>query len=188
MMLGMWCGQWLKTLALDRREAEGPRRRGRGADAGRASLLQWLHICPIVKRIWTSSYTLYSGGLVVLMLAGFYAVIEWQGLAALGVSAAGDRRQLDRDLRHELDDRALCVVGPPPARRRGAICDSWRPVRAGAAWHCGPARVLDDPVLDVPAEDLFEDLKPQRDGLNKRRDRGVRRDSNSPLPPSRPRR
>jgi predicted acyltransferase len=32
-----------------------------------------------VKRIWTSSYTLYSGGLVILMLAGFYAVIEWQG-------------------------------------------------------------------------------------------------------------
>ena len=27
-------------------------------------MLQWLHISPIVKRIWTSSYTLYSGGLV----------------------------------------------------------------------------------------------------------------------------
>ena len=42
-------------------------------------LLQWLHINPIVKRIWTSSYTLYSGGLVILMLAGFYALIEWKG-------------------------------------------------------------------------------------------------------------
>ena len=42
-------------------------------------VLQWLHICPIVKRIWTSSYTLYSGGLVILMLAGFYAAIEWKG-------------------------------------------------------------------------------------------------------------
>jgi len=42
-------------------------------------LLQWLHVCPIVKRIWTSSYTLYSGGLVVLLLAGFYAVIERRG-------------------------------------------------------------------------------------------------------------
>jgi heparan-alpha-glucosaminide N-acetyltransferase len=41
-------------------------------------LFQWLHICPIVKRIWTSSYTLYSGGLVVLMLAGFYALIDWR--------------------------------------------------------------------------------------------------------------
>jgi heparan-alpha-glucosaminide N-acetyltransferase len=42
-------------------------------------IFQWLHICPIVKRIWTSSYTLYSGGLVVLMLAGFYALVEWRG-------------------------------------------------------------------------------------------------------------
>ena len=32
-----------------------------------------------MKRIWTSSYTLYSGGLVILMLAAFYAVIEWKG-------------------------------------------------------------------------------------------------------------
>jgi predicted acyltransferase len=42
-------------------------------------LFQWAGICPIVKRIWTSSYTLYSGGLVILMLAGFYALIDWKG-------------------------------------------------------------------------------------------------------------
>ena len=40
---------------------------------------QWIGICPIVKRVWTSSYTLYSGGLVVLMLAGFYALLDWKG-------------------------------------------------------------------------------------------------------------
>jgi len=39
-------------------------------------MFQWLHINPIVKRIWTSSYTLYSGGVVILMLAAFYAAIE----------------------------------------------------------------------------------------------------------------
>ena len=39
-------------------------------------VFQWLHVCPIVKRIWTSSYTLYSGGVVILMLAVFYAAIE----------------------------------------------------------------------------------------------------------------
>src|SRR5678815_4009600 len=42
-------------------------------------VLQWLHVVPIVKRIWTSSYTLYSGGLVLLMLAAFHAAIEWKG-------------------------------------------------------------------------------------------------------------
>ncbi len=40
---------------------------------------QWAGICPIVKRVWTSSYTLYSGGLVVLILAAFYALMEWKG-------------------------------------------------------------------------------------------------------------
>ena len=42
-------------------------------------VLQWAGICPIVKRVWTSSYTLYSGGLVVLMLAVFYALLDWKG-------------------------------------------------------------------------------------------------------------
>jgi predicted acyltransferase len=36
-------------------------------------------ICPIVKRIWTPSWTLYSGGWCFLLLAGFYAVIEILG-------------------------------------------------------------------------------------------------------------
>ena len=70
-------------------------------------MLQWLGLCPIVKRIWTSSYTLYSGGLVVLMLAAFYAAIEMARLEAVVVPVPRDRRELDRDLRHELDDRAL---------------------------------------------------------------------------------
>jgi heparan-alpha-glucosaminide N-acetyltransferase len=36
-------------------------------------------LCPIVKRIWTPSWTLYSGGWVVLLLAGFVALIDWRG-------------------------------------------------------------------------------------------------------------
>ena len=78
MMLGLWCGAWLKTSrpTVDKLK---------GLVAGGVVLtfaglvLQWLHICPIVKRIWTSSYTLYSGGLVILMLAGLYALVEWKG-------------------------------------------------------------------------------------------------------------
>jgi predicted acyltransferase len=38
--------------------------------------LDWLGICPVVKRIWTPSWTLYSGGWCFLLLAGFYAVID----------------------------------------------------------------------------------------------------------------
>jgi len=78
MMLGTWAGAWLK----------GPRTMGKKLKGLVVSgvaltfaglLLQWLHVCPIVKRIWTSSYTLYSGGLILLILAGLYAAIEMRG-------------------------------------------------------------------------------------------------------------
>jgi heparan-alpha-glucosaminide N-acetyltransferase len=78
MMLGLWSGAWLKTSRSPEDKLKGLVLGGVALTAA-GLLLQWLHICPIVKRIWTSSYTLYSGGLVVLMLAGFYAVIDWKG-------------------------------------------------------------------------------------------------------------
>ncbi len=78
MMLGTWAGAWLKGDATAQRKLRGLVLAGLAlALAGLA--LQWLHLCPIVKRIWTSSYTLYSGGLILLILAGFYAVIELRG-------------------------------------------------------------------------------------------------------------
>ena len=36
-------------------------------------------LCPIVKRIWTPSWALFSSGLVTLLLAGFVALIDWHG-------------------------------------------------------------------------------------------------------------
>jgi heparan-alpha-glucosaminide N-acetyltransferase len=78
MQLGMWAGQWLQTPRSTVDKLKGLVVGGVALTVA-GLLLQWLHICPIVKRIWTSSYTLYSGGLVVLMLAGFYAIIEWKG-------------------------------------------------------------------------------------------------------------
>jgi predicted acyltransferase len=36
-------------------------------------------LCPIVKRIWTPSWAIYSSGWVTLMLAGFVAVVDWRG-------------------------------------------------------------------------------------------------------------
>lgn len=37
-------------------------------------------LCPIVKRIWTPSWAICSGGVVTLLLAGFVAIIEGLGL------------------------------------------------------------------------------------------------------------
>ncbi len=78
MMLGLWAGAWLKTPRSAAAKLTGLVIGGAVLTVA-GLLLQWLHISPIVKRIWTPSYTLYSGGLVVLMLAGFYAVMEWRG-------------------------------------------------------------------------------------------------------------
>ena len=78
MMLGMWAGLWLMTGRSTLEKLKGLLIGGVALTLA-GLVFQWLHISPIVKRIWTSSYTLYSGGLVILMLAGFYALIEWKG-------------------------------------------------------------------------------------------------------------
>ncbi len=38
-----------------------------------------LGVCPVVKRIWTPSWVLFSGGWCFLFLAGFYAVLDLLG-------------------------------------------------------------------------------------------------------------
>jgi heparan-alpha-glucosaminide N-acetyltransferase len=78
MILGMWAGLWLKSPRSTVDKLKGLVIAGVALTLA-GLVLQWLHINPIVKRIWTSSYTLYSGGLVILMLAAFYAAIEWKG-------------------------------------------------------------------------------------------------------------
>lgn len=78
MMLGLWAGRWLQSARTTVEKLKGLLIGG-AALTFAGLMFQWLHINPIVKRIWTSSYTLYSGGLILLILAGFYAAIEWKG-------------------------------------------------------------------------------------------------------------
>ncbi len=42
-------------------------------------LLHFAGICPVVKRIWTPAWTLFSGGICFLFLAAFSWVIEMKG-------------------------------------------------------------------------------------------------------------
>ena len=44
------------------------------------SALGILGVCPVVKRIWTPSWVLYSGGWCFLFLAAFYALIDVRGI------------------------------------------------------------------------------------------------------------
>jgi predicted acyltransferase len=77
MTLGLLAGEWLRGNGSKQQKLRGL------VIAGAGLLLlglvcQWAGICPIVKRVWTSSYTLYSGGWVLLILAGFYALLDWK--------------------------------------------------------------------------------------------------------------
>lgn len=78
MILGLIAGGWLR----DHRTAA--QRLRRFALAGVAGLaLGWalgaLGLCPVVKRVWTPSWTLFSGGWCFLLLAAFYGVIDAAG-------------------------------------------------------------------------------------------------------------
>src|SRR2546430_5807848 len=77
MILGLIAGRWLR--------AEAPKIPFRklllagvvGIAAG--CLLHVAGICPVVKRIWTPSWTLFSGGICFLTLAAFAWIIEEKG-------------------------------------------------------------------------------------------------------------
>lgn len=78
MILGLMAGEML------RRETASSRRLRWLVLAGAACLgLGWvagLTICPMVKRIWTPSFALWSAGWTLWLLAAFYAVIDVAGL------------------------------------------------------------------------------------------------------------
>lgn len=78
MLIGLITGEWLKSDKSKEQKLRGLVVAGVALTIA-GLIFQWAGICPIVKRIWTSAYTLYSGGLVILMLAVFYALIDWKG-------------------------------------------------------------------------------------------------------------
>lgn len=79
MILGLLAGNVLRTERTPQQKIKWLVAAGViGLAAG--LLLGWLGICPVVKRIWTPSWGLYSGGWCFLLLAAFYAVIDWQGI------------------------------------------------------------------------------------------------------------
>jgi predicted acyltransferase len=77
MILGLAAGRWLRTYS-----PQIPMKRLLSAGAiGIAAglLLHFTGICPVVKRIWTPSWTLFSGGLCFLFLAAFSWIVDVKG-------------------------------------------------------------------------------------------------------------
>jgi predicted acyltransferase len=77
MILGLAAGRWLREFApaipLKRLLIAGV------SGIGLGLLLHFTGICPVVKRIWTPSWTLFSGGICFLFLAAFSWIIDMKG-------------------------------------------------------------------------------------------------------------
>jgi len=77
MLLGLFAGEWFRAAA-----PKIPFKRFLLAGTAifcAALLLHFTGICPIVKRIWTPSWTLFSGGICFFFLVAFSWVIDAKG-------------------------------------------------------------------------------------------------------------
>ena len=77
MLLGLFAGQWFRA-----EQPKIPIRKFLIAGvllSAAALLLHFTGICPIVKRIWTPAWTLWSGGMCFFFLAAFSWVIDVKG-------------------------------------------------------------------------------------------------------------
>lgn len=77
MILGLIAGRWLRESApkipMKRMLIAG------FAGIALGTLLHFTGICPVVKRIWTPSWTLFSGGICFLFLAVFSWIVDVKG-------------------------------------------------------------------------------------------------------------
>lgn len=78
MILGLMAGRWLKSGMP---AAELMKRLLVGGVSGviLGLALHYSGICPVVKRIWTPAWTIFSGGCCFLLLAAFYYLIDMKG-------------------------------------------------------------------------------------------------------------
>jgi heparan-alpha-glucosaminide N-acetyltransferase len=77
MILGLIAGRWLRTAAPKIPMKQLLLAGVAGIAAG--ALLHFTGICPVVKRIWTPSWTLFSGGICFLFLAAFSWIVDVKG-------------------------------------------------------------------------------------------------------------
>jgi heparan-alpha-glucosaminide N-acetyltransferase len=87
MMFGLIAGERLRSGIPMKSKVTGLALAGlAGILAG--AVLSDIGLCPMVKRIWTPSWTLFSGGCAALLLAWFVAVVDWAGFKAWSLPMA----------------------------------------------------------------------------------------------------
>jgi hypothetical protein len=106
-------------------------------------VLHYTGICPVVKRIWTPAWTLFSGGLCFLYLSAFCSLTEvrvyrrWAfPLVVIGMNSIAAylisetlRGYVESSLRIHLGPHFFAFLGGPGAagaRRGGAFAVGWR--------------------------------------------------------------
>ena len=77
-LLGILCGQVLLRIDLSKWSKLGILITGAAICFG-LGIASHEYVCPIVKRIWTPSWTLFSTGWVLLILAAHYYLIDVRG-------------------------------------------------------------------------------------------------------------
>lgn len=78
MILGLIAGGWLRADRLPSQKVRQLALAGFACIA-LGGALHLAGLCPLVKRIWTPSWTLFSGGICFLFMAGFYAAVDVRG-------------------------------------------------------------------------------------------------------------
>ena len=124
MLLGIFAGRWFLASA-----PRIPLRKFLLAAAALMAvglLFHFTGICPIVKRIWTPSWTLFSGGVCFLFLAAFSWVVDirkHRGIAfplvVVGMNSIAAyliahlfEEFIQKQLPHPSGDAALNILGP----------------------------------------------------------------------------
>jgi predicted acyltransferase len=72
-LLGALAGQWLQSDTSQTRKTIGMFVAGA---IGIALGVLWSHVFPINKNLWTSSFTIFTGGMALILLAGCYWLVD----------------------------------------------------------------------------------------------------------------
>ncbi len=135
MILGLIAGGWLKDRPSVPRLLLQLIGVGIGCLAAGYALHR-LGVCPSVKRIWTPSWTLFSGGWCFLFLAGFYLLSDAPGWAgwSFPLRVIGANSIAIYCLAHLIDGFVLKSIGthlgPSIFKEFG---DTWEPLVRGGA-------------------------------------------------------
>jgi heparan-alpha-glucosaminide N-acetyltransferase len=77
MIMGLMAGEWLRSTHSKSEKWKKLVIYG-GAGVFLGAVLHFAGICPLVKKAWTSGFTLFSGGWCLLILAALYYVVDVQ--------------------------------------------------------------------------------------------------------------